>query len=41
MEREAEYCTIANTRIEWAAKERVNIANKRIEAERSQLKLFT
>lgn len=40
MEREAEYCTIANTRIAWAAKERVEIANKRIEAERAQLKLF-
>ena len=40
MEREAEYCTIANTRITWAANERVEIANKRIEAERNQLKLF-
>lgn len=40
MEREAEYCTIANTRIAWAANERVEIANKRIEAERAQLKLF-
>lgn len=40
MEREAEYCTIANARIAWAANEKVEIANKRIEAERAQLKLF-
>jgi len=40
MEREAEYCTIANARIAWADNERVEIANKRIEAERAQLKLF-
>ena len=40
MEREAEYCTIANSRIAWAVAERLDIANKRIEAERAQLKLF-
>lgn len=40
MEREAEYCTIANKRITWAAKERVETAKKRIEAECNQLKLF-
>ena len=40
MEREAEYCVIANARITWAVTERLEIANKRIEAERAQLKLF-